>query len=431
MEQQRKIILLICVGILLMLTFYEFNGLRFFHRFGNCIDKLFNNTHQKESFLSETPEIETVENNIDELKPQAIDMCYKDTDATFGKKKADLNKYCDNNAITKFKKQNYNYLLKGSHVINRPKYKEYMTTDIGISKIFTGEFNPIIGKQPSTNDNVNLRMLKVMKEEALAIARKDLLCESVTVGNTPTESNFGKAFFWEKCAELKNATGVTTYIKKYNYAYTIMFFIKLDSTNTLLNNFFHHGNETNEYYPSLNIEPNSNTLSINISILNINTGKPSVQYIILEDIEIRQWTHIAIILNSNVLTLFTNGNERLKQELDGDMIWPCQDNEHPIYFSYPKNNAVDNVNIYDFIWIPHVISQSLIHDHYLTSLSSGLIDSSSLYLNYTKEITTTLESRRNGKYCADDDGQVTCNRDKVGPWEKFNLVPQQDGVSCF
>jgi len=361
MEQQRKIILLVCVGILLAMTFYEFNGIKFLSKFGNCIDQLFNTNNQKETFLSENEE------NIDQLKPIEFDQCDKKMDATLNNKHKRLNHYCKGNAITQFIKKNYIYLLKNYHILNKRVYKRFSTEDIGVSKIFKGEFITFVGKIP--NHPRRIRTLKVMKEEALAIARKDNLCSAVSVGNT-LGNQFGKAIFWNNSTRfnLKNKSEITTYIKKYNIAYTIMFWVQITNEGTL-NNFFHHGNKKTTCYPSLNIEPNSSSLSIDISIYK--DDKKSVQHITLQDLELRKWTHVAMIFNTNIMTLFINGNEQSNQELDGDIEWPGS-NER-LFFSSPWNNNTENCQLYDFIWIPHVITQSLVHGHYLSNKSLSFL----------------------------------------------------------
>jgi hypothetical protein len=46
--------------------------------------------------------------------------------------------------------------------------------------------------------------------------------------------------------------------------------------------------------------------------------------------------------------------------------------------------------------------------------------------DWTHRGTVTLKGGQYGKYCADEDGRVVCNRDHVHGWEKFNLYSNGD-----
>ena len=41
--------------------------------------------------------------------------------------------------------------------------------------------------------------------------------------------------------------------------------------------------------------------------------------------------------------------------------------------------------------------------------------------------TYALKGGRGGKYCADEEDKIVCDRDTVGSWERFNLEEQSDG----
>jgi hypothetical protein len=153
-----------------------------------------------------------------------------------------------------------------------------------------------------------------------------------------------------------------------------MFWIKITSYD-VLNNFFHHGHNKNECYPSLSIEPDSTSLSVDLSLYN-DDNEDITQHIVLSDLQIKKWVHVGLVFNKNKIQLYINGTMKLDQFLDGDIKWPCGPKDShwmPIYFSSPWNNTKYPIFINNFIWVPGAINEALIQNNYLKSCPKNQI----------------------------------------------------------
>ena len=240
--------------------------------------------YKKESFTQNIVKIKRPSGHFCDTNLDSIsDRDYRKNIGDFCKKypnKNEFNKITTNIIIDKTK-------------INRKKLKILKTKNLKINKIFTNQYI----KTKEWKGTV-LRKQNLSENEALEMCTDDYLCDGITINDKIPET-----IFWKSGnIPIKNAL-----IKKYNYEYTITFWIKIDNLNTNWRNIFHHGNTNKHRFPGIWIKPNSTDIyfAITTTKSNVDSWGESLS---VSNIPLRKWTQISFIVKNNKVISFVNGS---------------------------------------------------------------------------------------------------------------------------
>ena len=275
--------------------------------------------------------------NLVPIKSISSHFCDKPLDIiTDNETRKNIGNFCKTHpTITYFDKIS-TLIIPDKTMINKKQIKILNTKNLKILKLFSNTYNENI-----FNAGKLLREQNLMKLEALSLCSNDALCEAVSIGKNI--NNIGKAKFWTNGSDTINTQKRTIYSKKYNYEYSIVFWIKINNLNRNWRNIFHHGNINKHRFPGIWIKPNSAGILFAISTTEKNTDTYG-ESVSIGNVSLNKWHHIAITVKDKMVTTYLDGSPNSKLDLIGDILWPYNEK---VYIADPWH-ATGNFELLNF-----------------------------------------------------------------------------------
>lgn len=295
--------------------------------------------------------------NLAPIKSISAHFCDKPLDIiTDNETRTNIGNFCKTHPTSSYFDKISTLIIPDKTMINKKQIKILNTKNLKIMKLFSNTYN-----ENKFNTGKLLREQNLMKLEALSLCSNDALCEAVSIEKNI--NNIGKAKFWTNGPQTIDTQKTTVYSKKYNYEYSVVFWIKINNLNRNYRNIFHHGSINKHRFPGIWIKPNSAGILFAISTTEKNTDTYG-ESVSIGNVSLNKWHHIAITVKDKTVTTYLDGSPSSKLDLIGDILWPY---DEKVYIADPWH-AVGNFELSKFKWIGIEINK-----HYIENLAYSTI----------------------------------------------------------
>lgn len=284
-------------------------------------------------------------------------------------------------------------LLNKNEVVNRKSLNKLKTSDVNVRSVFSGKY-----KTDSMNGNINNQSNKLstslMKDECMEKCSSDPLCQYIVVGKTDN-NNLGKCDIYRNVNNIKivNDPKNEVYSKINNIEYSVVFWIKINDFSNNIRNILHHGSNENNRYPSISLQPKTNSLIFSITTNKSSEISNGINSITNENmiisrnvIPMKKWFHVAFTLNAGEIICYINGNKIATYTCIGLPIWP----ENQDLFIVNPWSAINGYELSKIKWYPFELTNSYVEYLAYSSFPLDKFDKSISILNGVTNETIQL-----------------------------------------